>query len=343
MMTIFSLFLVTLRDAFRGRTELQMQNLALRHQVIVLKRMTPKLWLRFWDRLFWSALSRLWSRWRDALVIVRPETVIAWHRLGFRLFWRLKSRRRRPGRPPATKDVRDLIRRMCREKPLWGGPRIHGELLKLGIDVSQATVSRHMPRPRKPPSQTWRTFLDNHADCLASIDFCVVPTISFALLYVFIVLSHDRRRIVHFGVTEHPTSAWVAQNIREAYPWDTAPRYLIRDRDAIYGPEFRASVKALGIKEVKTAPRSPWQNPFVERVIGSIRRECLDHVIVLNEAHLRRILRSYSAYYHGSRTHLSLEKDTPDSRRTQKPDVGGKIIAFPQVGGLHHRYARLAA
>ncbi|MEO5376038.1 MAG: helix-turn-helix domain-containing protein [Alphaproteobacteria bacterium] len=263
------------RDAFRGRAALQMENLALRQQVAVLRRATPKPHLRFWDRMFWVLLSRLWSHWRDALVIVKPETVIAWHRMGFKLFWRWKSRQKRAGRPPTPKEVRDLIRQMCRENPLWSAPRIHGELLKLGINVSQATVSRHMLRPRKPPSQTWRTFLDNHVDCLASMDFLVVPTAAFRLLYVLVVLSHERRRIVHFGVTEHPTSAWVAQQIREAFPWDTAPRYLIRDRDAIYGPEVRTTIKAMGIKEVITAPRSPWQNPFVERVIGSIRRDCL--------------------------------------------------------------------
>lgn len=232
---------------------------------------------------------------------------------------------------------------MCHENPLWGAPRIHGELMKLGIDVSEPTVSRHLVRGRKPPSQTWRTFLANHVSCLASMDFFVVPTVKFAVLYVFVVLAHDRRRIVHFGVTAHPTSAWVAQQIREAFPWDSAPRYLIRDRDAIYGPEVRAKLKAMGIKEVKTAPRSPWQNPYVERAIGSIRRECLDHVIVLNEAHLRRVLSGYLGYYLGARTHLSLAKDSPDSRPIQARDRGGTVVAFPQVGGLHHRYERLAA
>lgn len=202
-------------------------------------------------------------------------------------------------------DVRDLIRRMCRENPLWGAPRIHGELLKLGFDVSEATVSRHLVRGRKPPSRTWRTFLDNHVDCLASIDFLVVPTARFALLHMFIVLSHDRRRIVHFGVTAHPTSAWVARQIREAFPWDTVPRYPIRNRDAIYGPEVRATMKAMGIREVVTAPRSPWQNPYVEQLIGPIRCECLDYVVVLDEGHLRRILRSSASYSNGTRTHPS--------------------------------------
>jgi transposase InsO family protein len=225
---------------------------------------------------------------------------------------------------------------------LWGAPRIHGELLKLGIDVSQATVTRYMVRHPKPPSQTWRTFLDNHVGGLVSIDFFVVPTATFAVLFVIIVLRHERRRIEHFGVTAHPTADWVAQQIREAFPWNTAPRYLIRDRDGAYGQSFRSTVMAVGVEEVVTAPRSPWQNPYVERLIGSVRRECLNHVIVLNERHLRRILVSYLDYYHRSRTHLSLGKDTPEGRSVQSSGTG-KVVAFPQVGGLHHRYERLAA
>jgi transposase InsO family protein len=231
---------------------------------------------------------------------------------------------------------------MCRENPLWGAPRIHGELLTLGIVISQAAVSKYMVRHPHPPSQTWRRFLGNHLGCLASVDFLVVPTVTFRILFVFIVLHHERRRIVHCGVTGCPTSAWVSQQIREAFPWDTAPRYLIRDRDACYGAPFSSRLNAMGIREVLTAPRSPWQNAYVERVIGSIRRECLDHVIVLNERHLRQLLSSYLAYYHRSRTHLSLAKDCPEPRPIQRSGHG-KIISFPQVGGLHHRCERLAA
>jgi transposase InsO family protein len=231
---------------------------------------------------------------------------------------------------------------MTRENPLWGAPRVHGELLKLGIEISQAAVSKYMIRHPKPPSQSWRTFLRNHVGCLASVDFFVVPTATFQILFVFIVLHHERRRIVHLGVTAHPTSPWASQQIREAFPWETAPRYLIRDRDGSYGAVFRSRLQAMGINEVLTAPRSPWQNAYAERVIGTIRRECLDHVIVLSERHLRRILSSYFDYYHRSRTHLSLEKDCPDPRPVHPPDAG-KIIAFPQVGGLHHRYERRAA
>ena len=231
---------------------------------------------------------------------------------------------------------------MSRENPLWGAPRIHGELLKLGIEVSEATVSMYLARLPKPPSQTWRTFLGNHAKARASIDFFVLPTATFRLLMVFVVLHHERRQVVHFGVTAHPTATWVAQQITEAFPWDSAPRYVIHDRDSVYGALVRDRIKAMGIEEVVTAPRSPWQNPFVERVIGSIRRECLDHLIVIDERHLRCILASYFDYYHRSRTHLSLGKDSPVPRPVESAKAG-QIIALPQVGGLHHRYERLAA
>ena len=279
---------------------------------------------------------------RHTLVIVRPETVIGWHRKGFRLFWTWKSRRGKPGRPPVSREIRYLVRRMSRENTRWGAPRIHGELLKLGFSISQATVSKYMVRYPSPPSQSWRTFLTNHADCLASIDFFVVPTATFHLLFGFMVLHHERRQIVHFGVTANPTMAWVAQQIREAFPWGTAPRYLIRDRDGAYGQSLRSTVTAMGVEEVVTAPRSPWQNPYVERLIGSVRRECLDHSIILNERHLRRILGPYFDYYHGSRTHLSLGKDTPDGRPVQ-PAGSGTVVSLPKVGGRHHRYEHLAA
>jgi len=231
---------------------------------------------------------------------------------------------------------------MSRENPLWGAPRIHGELLKVGIDVSQATVGRYMPWRPKEPSPTWRSFLKNHATDIAATDMFVVATATFRILYAMIVLGHDRRWVIHFDVTGNPTQAWLARQITEAFPWDTAPRYLLRDRDTSYGLGFRNHVRAMGIKEVLIAPRSPWQNPFVERLIGSIRRECLDHVVVFNEQHLRRVLSSYFHYHHEARTHLSLDKDCPRPRPIQTCS-SGKIIAFPQVGGLHHRYERRAA
>jgi transposase InsO family protein len=239
------------------------------------------------------------------LVIVKPETVIAWHRKGFRLFWTWKVRHGQPGRPPVSKETRQLIRKMSRENPLWGAPRIHGELLKLGIDIGETSVGKYFVRSRQPPSQNWRTFLENHVKTMVSIDFFTVPTIRFQVLYVFLVLAHDRRRIVHFNVTAHPTAEWTAQQLREAFPFEQIPRYLLRDRDRIFGREFTKDVKAMGIQEVLSAPRSPWQRAYVERVIGTIRRECLDHVIVLNEASLYRHVKSFLAYYHESRTHLS--------------------------------------
>jgi transposase InsO family protein len=238
--------------------------------------------------------------------------------------------------------MKALIRRMSRENPLWGAPRIHGELLKLGFRISQATVSKYMIRHPKPPSQSWRTFLCNHANCLVGIDFFVVPTLTFRILFVFIVLHHARRHIVHINVTTHPTALWTAQQVREAFPWETAPNYLIRDRDRTYGKVFRDRLQAMQIEDVLIARRSPWQNAYAERVIGSLRRECLDHVIVLSESHLLRILRSYLAYYHQSRTHLSLQKDCPEPRLVQPPNQG-RIVSLPQVGGLHHRYERIVA
>jgi putative transposase len=336
-------FLATLSSIFRSRAALQLENLALRHQIGVLQRSTrrrPR--LTPGDRLVWVWLSRVWRGWRSTLAIVQPETVLAWHRAGFRLFWTWKVQRGRPGRPVISREIRDLIRRMCRENPSWGAPRVHGELLKLGIDIGETTVSKYMVRCRKPPSQTWRTFLENHVQQLVSIDFFTVPTLRFQILYVFLVLAHDRRRILHCNVTAHPTAEWTGQQMREAFPFDQLPRYLLRDRDAIFGNAFQRQVRDMGIQEVLCTPRSPWQRAYVERMIGSIRRECLDHVLVFHETSLRRILRSYLDYYHRSRTHLSLGKDSPDPRSIQ-PEHMGRVVALPQVGGLHHRYERRAA
>lgn len=328
---IFSLF-SSLRRSFRSRVALHAEILALRHQLLV---------LHIADRVLWVWLSRLWNSWRAALVIVKPETVIAWHQRGFRLYWSWKSRHPQ-GRPIISKEIIDLIRKMSLANPLWGAPKIHGELLKLGFKLSESTVAKYMVRHRRPPSQTWRTFLENHAKDLVSSDFFVVPTVFFRMLYVFVILSHDRRRVVHFAVTEHPTSDWVAHQLFEAFPWESSPRYLLRDRDGSYGEKFSEAARWLGIKEVHAAAQSPWQNAYVERLIGSIRRECLDHVIALNESGLRRILKSYFDYYEHSRTHLSLGKDAPISRPVQ-PVGSGRIETIPQVGGLHHRYERIAA
>jgi len=340
-MGILKAVLVFLRAMLILKIHLAVENLALRQQLAVCKQSVKRPKLRPRDRVFWVWLSRLWPNWRSALAIVQPESVIRWHRLGFKLYWRWKSRAGQPGRPPIEREIRDLIRRMSLENPTWGAPRILSELLLLGYDVAEGTVAKYMALRRKPSSQTWRTFLDNHVPDIAACDFFTVPTVTFRVLYVFIVLRHDRREVVHFNVTTHPSAEWTARQIVNAFPYEAAPRFLIRDRDGIYGEYFQNRVKSLGIEEVPIAPRSPWQNPYCERVIGSIRRECLDHVIVLDEAHVRRILTDYFAYYHGSRPHLSLDRNSPTPRDVEPPSMG-PVIAIAQVGGLHHRYARAA-
>jgi putative transposase len=332
-----------LASMFKSSAQLRLENIALRQQLTVLRRSAPKrLKLKPTDRIFWVWLRLVWTDWKSALMIVKAETVVAWHRKGFRLFWTWKIHRGKPGRPKVPQEVRDLIRMMSRNNPRWGAPRIHGELLKLGIEITEPTVAKYMVRHRKPPSPSWRTFLDNHVKSMVSVDFFVVPTIRFEILYVFVVLAHDRRRILHFGVTAHPTAEWTVQQLREAFPWDKAPRYLLRDRDRIFGHEFVEQVKAMGIKQVLSAPRSPWQRAYVERVIGSLRRECLDHMIVFGDRALHRTLTAYASYYHSWRTHLALGKDSPQSRRIQGR-AEGNIVEIREVGGLHHHYERRAA
>src|ERR1700674_4364786 len=329
-------------DLLRSRVALEAEILVLRQQINVLRRANPKR-LRFVsiDRLILGGVCRLFPKMYGALAIVRPETVIRWHRAGFRSYWRWKSKHRR-GRPAVTGEIRKLIREMSGANPLWGAPRIHGELLKLGIEICQATVAKYMVRRRGTPSPTWRSFLRTQAAGIAAIDMFIVASASFRLLYVMIILAHDRRKIVRFDVTRHPTAGWLSRKVTEAFPWDTAPRYLLRDRDGSYGAEFCKRVDAMGITEVITAPRSPWQNPYVERAIGSIRRECLDCIVIFNERHLRRVLSWYVDYYYRTRTHLSLDKDCPVPRPVMPPG-SGRVIAIPQVNGLHHRYERPAA
>ena len=288
--------LKTLRSLFQSHRRLALENLALRQQLAMLKSSVKRPRASALDHLFWVLFAKYVNGWRAMLHALHPDTVVRWHREGFRRYWQWKSRRRHVGRPPIDREIRNLIHEMQSANVGWGAPRIHGKLRKLGIEVSQATVSKYMTRHRKPPSQTWRTFLDNHVTDLASMDSFTVPTATFRLLYVLIVLRHDRSEIVHFNVTSNPPSQWTPQQIVEAFPFDTAPRYLLHDRDRIYGDAVQRRIKGLGIEEVITARRSPWQNPFVERVIGSIRRDCLDHVIVFNEQHLRRILREYCSY-----------------------------------------------
>ena len=323
---------------FRSRAALQAEILFLRHQLNVLRRRSPKrVALSNIDRLVFAGLYCLAPQVLDALKILKPETVIRWHRAGFRAYWRWKSRPR-GGRPRTQSEIRQLIRDMSIANPLWGAPRIHGELLKLGIDVGQTTVAQYMAKRRRPPSQGWRTFLHNHADGIASMDLFVVPTISFRLLYGLLILQHGRRQILWLGVTAQPTAEWIARQLTEAYGWTAAPRYLVRDRDAVYGDIFIRRLQAMGIRDRPTAARSPWQNGYAERLIGSIRRDCLDYVVVFGERHLRHLLESYQRYYNEARTHLSLSKDAPVSRAVQ---AVGSIVAKPRLGGLHHQYVRI--
>src|SRR5450755_1117526 len=283
-------FLSALGALFRSQCSLRVENIALRHQLAVYQRTVKRPSIRPEDRILWSWLSRRWARWREVLVFVQPETVIAWQRKRFRDHWARMSRAGKSGRPPISEEIRELIRKISGANPLWGTPRIVGELGKLGIKVAKSTVDKYRVRCRKAPSPTWKAFLKNHVNDLVSIDFCIVPTIRFKLLFVLVVLAHSRRKVLHFNVTENPTAQWTGQQIVEAFPWDSAPKYLLRDRDAIYGGAHQKRIHGMEIEQVLSAPRSPWQNPFVERLIGTLRRDFLDHVIALNERHLRRIV-----------------------------------------------------
>lgn len=274
-------------------------------------------------------------------MVLRPETIVRWHRRGFRAYWAFKSRER-GGSPRIPPDVRRLIRHMWSANPTWGKRRIQAELAKLGIAVSDSTVRRYRPARPRPPSASWRAFLDNHVWDLVALDFFVVPTFDFRVLYVLVILAHHRRRILHVNVTAHPTGRWTAQQLREAFAEEPTPGYALHDRDAIFGQEVRRTVAAMGAREVLSAPASPWQNAYCERVIGSIRRECVDHVIVLGERHLLRPVREYRAYYNAERTHRALDDDAPLGRAVESAGDGRGIIAEPHLGGLHHRYRRFA-
>ena len=337
MIALLWLFLALFVSPFKSKNRLAAENAALRHQRIVLqRRVRGRVQLTNGDRLFLVMLYRWFPSVLKAITIVRPETLIRWHRAGFRRYWRWKSRSV-GGRPQVDADLRALIRRMSVENPLWGAPRIHGELLKLGFEVAQSSVAKYMVKRRGPPSQEWRTFLRNHAPDIAAMDLFVVPTIGFDLLYAFVIVRLDLRNLVWINVTANPTAEWVARQITEAFPWDEASRHLIRDRDRIYRSVVTRRLRAMGIRDKPTAPASPWQNAFAERLIGSIRRECLDHIIVFGEAHLRRTLRSYACYYNDIRTHRSLDKDAPVSRPVQRTGI---ISSHAILGGLHHHYAR---
>jgi len=338
MIALLCFVLAVLVSPFKSKSRLEAENAALRHQVVVLRRMVHRrVRLTNSDRLFFIQLYRWFPSVLKVITVIRPETLVRWHRAGFRRYWRCKSRSL-GGRPQIDTELRALIRQMSIENPLWGAPRIHGELLKLGFEVAQSSVAKYMAKRRGPPSQGWRTFLRNHAPDIAAMDLFVVPTIGFDLLYAFIIVRLDRRDLVWINVTTNPTAEWIAHQITEAFPWNEVPHYLIRDRDRIYGTIVTRRLRAMGIRDKPIAPASPWQNSFAERLIGSIRRECVDHIVVLGETHLRRILQTYACYYNKIRTHRSLDNDAPVSRPVQPT---GGIKSHPILGGLHHHYVRV--
>jgi putative transposase len=339
MLEMLQLLNCILPNLSRDRQSLVVENLLLRHQLTVALRSRQRPKLRTRDRLFWVWARRLCPSWRQHLVLVSPATVTRWHRQGWRLFWTWRSRHP-GGRPRLSAEVRDLIALMSRDNPLWGTERIRGELLKLGIAVSNRSIRRYRPRgPVRPPSQTWRTFLTNHRPQIWAADLFTVPTLTFRTLSVLVVIAHDRRQLVHVNVTAHPTAAWIWQQFIQATPWSTQPKYLIRDRDRAYGPGFAGRARALGTQTLLAPIRAPRANAVAERVIGTLRRECLDHLVVLNEQHLRAILREFVAYYNADRPHRTLGLEPPEpAPHAQTGPVRSRRI----LGGLHHVYERAA-
>ena len=333
---------VALRRCVQSRRDLVLENLALRQQLAVFAAKHPRPSLGAHDRLFRVVLRRLWAGWKKTLFIVQPETVIRWHRAGFKVYWKwISHRRQRVGRRPAPKALRELIFRMFAENPAWGAPRMHGALKMLGFNISARTVLRGMRKaPRNPePARRWAAFLSNHREAIAAMDFFTVPTLAFGVLYCFFVIAHDRRRILHFNVTRHPTSAWVVQQLREAFPYDSAPRYPIFDRGANFSAEVVETIKSFDIEPQRTSFQRPWQNGVAERFVGSCRRDLLDHVIVLNERHLKRLMNEYVRYHHQDRTHLGLNKETPNRRNgAECAAANARVVSLPRLGGLHHRY-----
>ena len=342
MFPFLRLWLRALARSFHSRQALLLENLALQQQLAVLKRKHPKPRLTPLDKLFWVLARRYWSAWKRYLILVSPETVVRWHRAGFRMYWTWLSKIHKPrGRARISNEIRDLIFCMSGENPTWGAPRLHGELLMLGFDVAERTISRWMKRaPRDPePARRWLAFLRNHREAIAAMDFFTVPTLTFGVLYCFFIIGHDRRKILRFNVTRNPHALWIGQQLREAWPYTPAHRFLLLDRDAKFGNDVVSSAKAMGSEPVRTAFRSPWQNGVAERWVGSCRRDLLDHVIILNERHLKRLM-EYVRYYDKDRTHLGLAKDTPAGRPPAiRPARESKIRSFPRLGGLHHRYA----
>jgi putative transposase len=332
-------------SVFGSRQHLILENLALRQQLLSMHAKCPRLRLSAMHKLFWVLLRRLWSGWKTPLILVTPRTVVEWHRAGFRLYWKWLSRKRKVcGRKPVSAEVRALIFRMAAENPTWGAPRIHGELLKLGFDLSEPTVSRWLRRaPRSPDvSKRWLMFLRNHREVIAGMDFFTVPTITFGVLYCFFIIGHDRRKILLCNVTRNPNALWIVQQMREAWPYASTHKFLLFDRDSKFGRDVITAVREMGSEPVRTAFRSPWQNGVAERWVGSCRRDLLDHVIIFNERHLKRLMAEYVRYYHEDRTHLGLAKDTPVGRLSAPPATGSSVRSFPRLGGLHHRYALAA-
>ena len=338
MIALLCFILAVFAAPFKSKSRLEAENAGLRHQLIVLRRKVQgRVRLTNYDRWLLIQLYRWFPSILQVLTIVQPKTLVRWHRAGFHCYWRWKSRSR-GGRPQIETDLRALIGQMGIENPLWGAPRIHGELLKLGFEVAQSSVAKYMVKRRGPPSQGWRTFLRNHAPDIAAMDLFVVATVGFDLLYAFVIIRLSRRELIWINVTAHPTAEWIARQLTEAFPWNEVSRYLMRDRDGIYGAAVMRRIRAMGIRDKPIAPASPWQNGFAERLIGSIRRECVDHFIVLGGGHLRRILRPYARYYNNIRTHRSLDKDAPVSRLVQRI---GSIKSHPILGELHHHYVRV--
>jgi Integrase core domain len=332
--------LLIFRKLFTTKTQLILENLFLTKQLEIYQRNDPKLKISRIDRMFFSLMMDWLSNWKERLFIIKPETVIKWHRTAFRFYWRWKSRPK-GGRPRVSREVIALIKQMATENPKWGAPRIHGELQKLGFNICESTVLRYMPKKRnRNNGQNWKTFLKNHSKEIMSIDFLTVPTINFKLMYVLVMIQHHRRKLIYFNITKNPTAEWCLQQIRNLLFDFAAPKYLIRDRDKKYGTLLGDENNQFGIDEIVTAYRSPWQNGYVERLIGSIKRECLDHLIVINEDHLRYILSDYISYYNKYRTHLGINKDSPEGRPIQS---SGKVDKIPFVNGLHHYYFRQVA
>ena len=333
-----------LRLCGRTRQDLILENLVLRHQLTVLERPGRRPALRDADRRLWSLIAHEWHGWRDHVHIVQPATVVRWHRTAWRRYWRWRSRGGRPGRPRIDAEARAALTQIVQENPRWGVQRIVGELRALGFRVSATTVRRYRAGIRRPPSASWRAFLRLHVSEIWAADFFIAQTLPFRAFYVFVVIRHDRRRLMHWNVTRHPTQAWVWQQIREATPWGVQPRFLIRDRDRCYGGDFVRRAAAPGITTVLSPVRAPQAGAIAERVIGTLRRECLDHVRVRSERHLRHVLRDYVAYDNATRPHQSLGDEPPDGpRHPHRPSRPVRLRSRPILGGLHHEYAWEAA